>query len=115
MATQPLALTLPLDDPARTAAQGIADRLSEGRPVARNDLLAGMTSAFGGSSADGSWSLRDAYDVLELAQILELLDWKPEALPHLKAAGCFTEIIQHRTRLFVPPSRAVEILGEIAG
>jgi hypothetical protein len=31
MATQPLALTLPLDDPARTAAQGIADRLS-GRP-----------------------------------------------------------------------------------
>jgi hypothetical protein len=31
-----------------------------------------MTSAFGGSSADGSWSLRDAYDVLELAQILHL-------------------------------------------
>ncbi|MCC4257522.1 MULTISPECIES: strawberry notch family protein [Sphingobium] len=72
MATQPLAVTLPLDDPARTAAQGIADRLSEGRSVARNDLLAGMTSAFGGSSADGLWSLRDAYDVLELAQILHL-------------------------------------------
>jgi hypothetical protein len=48
-------------------------------------------------------------------QRLELLDWKSDALPHLKAAGCFTEIIQHRTRLFVPPSRAVEILGEIAG
>ena len=46
---------------------------------------------------------------------LELLDWKSEALPHLKAAGCFTEIIQHRTRLFVPPSRAVEILGETMG
>jgi len=72
MATHPLALTLPLDDPARTAAQGIADRLSEGCPVARNDLLAEMTSAFGGSSADGLWSLRDAYDVLELAQVLHL-------------------------------------------
>src|SRR3546814_20533677 len=59
MATHPLALTLPLDDPARTAAQGIADRLSEGCPVARNDLLAEMTSAFGGSSDDGLWSLRD--------------------------------------------------------
>ncbi|SMP81594.1 hypothetical protein SAMN06296065_1181, partial [Novosphingobium panipatense] len=46
-------------------------------------------------------------------QRLELLDWKPEALPHLKAAGCFTEIIQHRTRLFVPPSRALEILARI--
>src|SRR3546814_9661089 len=31
-----------------------------------------MTSAFGGSSADGLWSLRDAYDVLELAQVLHL-------------------------------------------
>jgi len=46
---------------------------------------------------------------------LELLDWEPEALPHLKAAGCFTEIIQHRTRLFIPPSRAVEILDGLAG
>lgn len=72
MATQPLALTLPRDDPARTAAQGIADRLSEGRPIARNDLLAEMASAFGGSSADGLWSLRDAYDMLELAQVLHL-------------------------------------------
>ena len=72
MATQPLALTLPLDDPARIVAQGIADRLSEGCPITRNDLLAGMTAAFGGSSADGLWSLRDAYDVLELAQILHL-------------------------------------------
>jgi hypothetical protein len=42
-------------------------------------------------------------------QRLELLDWPSDALPHLKAAGCFTEIIQHRTRLFVPraaPSRS---------
>src|SRR3546814_4044669 len=31
-----------------------------------------MASAFGGSSADGLWSLRDAYDVLELAQVLHL-------------------------------------------
>jgi hypothetical protein len=44
----------------------------------------------------------------------ELLDWNPEALPHLKAAGCFTEIIQHRTRLFVPWGRASEILAGIA-
>lgn len=45
MATQPLALTLPLDDPAHIAAQTLADRLNNGRPVARNDLLAVMTSA----------------------------------------------------------------------
>src|SRR3546814_19679921 len=84
MATQPLALTLPLDDPARIAAQGIADRLSEGRPVARNDLLAEMASAFGGSSADGLWSLRDAYDVLELAQVLPLKNATLPAAPNAR-------------------------------
>ena len=89
MATQPLALTLPLDDPARTAAQRIADRLSEGRSVARNDLLAGMTSAFGGSSADGSWSLRDAYDVLELAQITEVVLGRQALFP--RPLGGFTQ------------------------
>ena len=37
----------------------------------------------------------------------------PEALPALKAAGCFSEIIQHRTRLFVPTDRAAAILAVI--
>src|SRR3546814_20027987 len=41
-------------------------------------------------------------------QRLELLDWPAARLPQLKAAGCFTEIIQHKTRLFVPPVRAVD-------
>jgi hypothetical protein len=33
---------------------------------------------------------------------LELLDWPYSRLGELKAAGCFTEIIQHKTRLFIP-------------
>jgi hypothetical protein len=32
---------------------------------------------------------------------LELLDWPYSRLGELKAAGCFTEIIQHKTRLFI--------------
>src|SRR3546814_14696859 len=45
---------------------------------------------------------------------LELSGFDPRSLPALKAKGCFTEIIQFRTRVFVPVSRAAEILGEIS-
>jgi hypothetical protein len=47
-------------------------------------------------------------------QRLELLDWQPVRLSELKALGCFTEIIQHKTRLFLPPATAAEILSRIA-
>ena len=35
------------------------------------------------------------------------------AAAELKAAGCFTEIIQHKTRLFVPVGSAPAILDRI--
>jgi len=44
---------------------------------------------------------------------LELAGFDPRALASLKATGCFTEIIQHRTRLFVPRNRAAEIIAAI--
>jgi hypothetical protein len=45
---------------------------------------------------------------------LEISGFDPRALPAMKAKGCFTEIIQFKTRLFVPVSRAAEILAGIA-
>lgn len=48
-------------------------------------------------------------------QRLELLDWEPNRLSELKAFGCFTEIIQYKTRLFLPPGTAAEILKSITG
>jgi hypothetical protein len=44
---------------------------------------------------------------------LEIKGFSLARLARLKALGCFTEIIQFRTRLFVPTNRAVEILGAI--
>lgn len=46
-------------------------------------------------------------------QRLELLDWPHTRLAELKAAGCFTEIIQHKTRLFVPVATAVAVIDRI--
>ncbi|AOR81012.1 MULTISPECIES: strawberry notch-like NTP hydrolase domain-containing protein [Novosphingobium] len=44
---------------------------------------------------------------------LEIKDFDVARLPRLKALGCFTEIIQFRTRLFVPLDRALEVLTAI--
>ncbi|WP_235536270.1 MULTISPECIES: strawberry notch C-terminal domain-containing protein [unclassified Sphingomonas] len=47
-------------------------------------------------------------------QRLELLDWPHTRLAELKAAGCFTDIIQHRTRMFVPVANAAAVIERIA-
>ncbi|WP_339472608.1 hypothetical protein, partial [Pseudomonas sp. EL_65y_Pfl1_R83] len=46
-------------------------------------------------------------------QRLELLDWPHTRLAELKAAGCFTNIIQHKTRMFVPTSNAAAVIARI--
>ena len=45
---------------------------------------------------------------------LEILGFEARALPAFKAKGCFTEIIQFRTRLFLPVNDADRIVAEIA-
>ncbi|WBO21749.1 strawberry notch-like NTP hydrolase domain-containing protein [Sphingomonas abietis] len=44
---------------------------------------------------------------------LEIRDYRPEDREHLKALGAFSEVIQYRTRLFVPLDRADEVLDAI--
>lgn len=44
---------------------------------------------------------------------LEIRGYPPERREWLKSLGCFTEIIQYRTRLFVPVDRAATILALI--
>lgn len=36
-----------------------------------------------------------------------------EQIAWLKAQGCFTEIIQYRTRVFVPVDRAADVLSAV--
>lgn len=57
-------------DPILQTADTLAETLAAGRPLGRETLRALMTEATGRSDADGGWTLRDAYDALELAQIL---------------------------------------------
>ncbi len=44
---------------------------------------------------------------------IELVEPPAAIIPELKSKGCFTEIIQYKTRIFVPLDRAAEILPAI--
>ena len=57
-------------DPIVQTAQTLAEMLGHAQPIRRETLRELMTAATGRSDADGSWSLRDAYGALELAQLL---------------------------------------------
>jgi len=48
--------------------------LRSGDPVTRSHLSSLLEAATGGSDASAAWSMRDAYDALELAQVLFLQD-----------------------------------------
>lgn len=44
---------------------------------------------------------------------VEIVDAPAGRLPWLKSLGCFTEIIQYRTRVFVPANGAETVIGAI--
>ncbi|MEJ7933854.1 strawberry notch family protein [Sphingobium sp. AN558] len=56
------------------AAQAIAERLSHGGIVDRRLLGALLRRHVGGSDASGDWTMREAYDALEIAQVLRAQD-----------------------------------------
>ena len=55
-----------------TAARDIAELIEAGQALSRPGLNAILSRLFGGSDAEGRWSVRDAHAALELAQVLWL-------------------------------------------
>ena len=68
--SEPCAKAISLLDIARL----LTGRLAKGTSVSRQTLKAMMRERFGGSDAWGDWSMRDAYESLEAAQVLLALD-----------------------------------------
>lgn len=74
--TLPLAIPT-VGDIASTIIQiseQLMSMLAAGQPVSRQQLSDLMTRQRGASDADGAWSMRDAYEALELACVLLLRD-----------------------------------------
>ena len=59
-------------------ARVVADALARANGITRQFLSNQMAEEFGASDADGAWSMRDAYDALETAQVLLIgrEDWR---------------------------------------
>jgi len=72
MRTSASALELDFTEPSITAAKAVADTIARNGSLQRDTLLWVMEQAYGASSADGRWSLCDAYDMLELAEVMYL-------------------------------------------
>ena len=93
--------------PELAAAFGIDASIAvSSADIAKHVMSTGETSAIG--------AYRLKRSLVAGQQRLELLDWPYTRLAELKAAGCFTEIIQHKTRLFVPVGSAPAVLGRVA-
>ena len=59
------------------AAQTLLPTLSRGQAVDARALREAITTAFGGSDADGLWAWKDAYEACEVAQLLFLRRFGP--------------------------------------
>ncbi len=81
--TQPMLALAPRgNEPDRYArlfavAQAAARLFERGETVTRQTLKRLMQEGFGGSDADGAWTMREAYDALETAQVIvqRTADW----------------------------------------
>lgn len=73
-----MAISLPLRDPQPkdeilfAVATSLAICIAERTNISRRSLSEAMAAAFGITDASGVWSMRDAYDALEVAQVIAL-------------------------------------------
>ena len=66
--TLPLRIAVPKDETLFSVAVQIGVEYLAGHAINRRSLTDAMTTAFGATDASGVWSMRDAYDALEVAQ-----------------------------------------------
>jgi len=86
--------------------------------IARSDTLppdAVAKAVAAGRSVDVShpFPMTIKRSVVNGSQRIELVGCPHDRLPWLKSIGCFTEIIQYRTRMFVPMATAEAVLGQL--
>ncbi len=62
------------------AAKLLLPSLEGGRAISTNVLAAAMSSSFGGTDAEGFWIWKDAYEALEVSQVLFMRKFGPAIL-----------------------------------
>lgn len=108
MRTSAAALELDFTEPSITAAKAVADTMARHGSLQRDTLLWVMEQAYGGSSADGRWSLRDAYDMLELAQVMHLAKADLPSAPN-DCLAALTELVANLPTHTVRSEEQIEL------
>ncbi|ATP22106.1 strawberry notch-like NTP hydrolase domain-containing protein (plasmid) [Sphingobium limneticum] len=65
-------MTAASPDAESAAARAILEQLATGSPITRAHLNAAMIDAFGGTDAEGRWTQRESFELLELALVTHL-------------------------------------------
>ena len=85
--------------PAHVAAHRLLPVVAGNAPVTRRDLNSAMTAAFGGSDAEGCWTQRDSFEMLEHAVALHLAaaSWSMTSLIDVAHASALMERLPTQT------------------
>ena len=91
--------TRPAVVPAHVAAHALLPLVAGDAPVTRRHLNAAMTAAYGGSDADGHWTQRDSFEVLEHGVALHLASaaWSMTGLADVARASALMERLPTQT------------------
>ena len=74
-------------------AKALQHKLDQPRSITRQLLKRLMSEAFGGSDAEGCWSMRDAYDALEAAQAMQMQRSGDDKTAPRRLEDDFTDIL----------------------
>jgi hypothetical protein len=88
--------------------------LDLGNAVPVTALVSGVLETGRSCALPGALTVQLKRSLVGGERRLELAGFDPARLSELKALGCFTEIIRYQTRLFVPVTRAAEILERLS-
>jgi hypothetical protein len=90
------------------AAHSLLDPLARGQAVDTTALRAVMTTAFGGSHADGAWDWKSAYDAGEAATVLFLRKFG-RGCADVRAPRLHCSLCLRRSRCCFPRTRAAPL------
>jgi len=90
------------------AARALTPQLNRSRTLDRRLVANVMTTAFGGSDAEGVWLWRDAYDAIEAALVLQLRRLAPQIARLEDAPAEICALLAHLADLSLTHSRRSE-------
>lgn len=94
------------------AARALLPHLARARPLERRLLSRTLTTAFGGSDADGAWIWRDAYDAVEAALVMQVRRLERQVAPLEAAPADVAALLDQLAGLGPTHSRRSE--GQVA-